>query len=219
MSMELQQAIEDIIRVNEHICYFWGDGGWGWAPSGSAELLSKSRLDWQVSLSKNLLRWFPLPSGDKHDGSLILAWVNLGVLVEGTMMWFLCVYHEDYSSSPIEKKGKPVEPEELRFNELCRFFLNTVWTESQKEQWGSYVNLVRERRNAIHAYKNRSIGSFEGFAEAVIKYRSFLLDHEGAVTYPDEYAYPYDIEEMHGKELTIIIKNDIRIVKLASEDE
>ena len=90
MSMELRQAIEDIIRVNEHICDFWGDGGWGWAPSGSAELLSKSRLDWQVSLSKNLLRWFPLPSGDKHDGSLILAWVNLGVLVEGTMMWFLC---------------------------------------------------------------------------------------------------------------------------------
>lgn len=216
MSMELQQAIEDIIRVNEHICDFWGDGGW--APKSASEMLSKSRLDWQVSLSKNLLRWILVPDEDEHDGSLILAWVNLGALVEGTMMWFLCVYHEDYSSYPFEKKGKSVEPEELRFNQLCIFFLNTVWTESQKERWDSFVNLVRERRNAIHAYKDRSIGSFEEFVEAAIKYRSFLLDHERAVPYPDEYSYPYDIDEMHRIELTMIIENDIRIVKSASED-
>jgi hypothetical protein len=193
--MELQQAIKDIIRINEHIRDFWGNGGW--APSGAAELLSKSRLDWQASLSKNLLRWLPVPDEDEHDGSLILAWVNLGVLVEGTMMWFLCVFHEDYSSYPFIKKEKAIEPDELRFIELCRFFQNTVWTTNQKDQWESFVNLVRERRNAIHAYQDRTIGSFEEFAETVIKYRSFLLAHEGDVPYPDEYAYPHDICEMH----------------------
>jgi hypothetical protein len=197
--MELQQAIKDIIRVNEHIRDFWGNGGW--APRSAAEMLSKSRLDWQVSLSKNLLRWLSVPDEDEHDGGLILAWVNLGVLVEGTMMWFLCVFYEDYSSYPIMKKGKSVEPDELWFSQLCRFFQNTVWTKSQKEQWESFVNLVRERRNAIHAYKDRPIGSFEEFAEAVIKYRSFLLDHESQVPYPDEqYSYPYDIDKMHQNE-------------------
>jgi hypothetical protein len=197
--MKLRDAIKDIIRVNEHIRDFWGDGGW--APNGAAELLSKSRLDWQVSLSKNLLRWFPLPDEDEHDGSLILAWTNLGALVEGTMMWFLCIFHEDYSSYPFMKKGKAVEPDELRFIELCRFFQNTVWLKREKKQWEPFVNLVRERRNAIHAYKNRSIGSFKEFTKAVIKYRSFLLAHEGQVTYPDEqYSYPYDIEAMHKNE-------------------
>ncbi|MGB7581391.1 MAG: hypothetical protein WBL85_02945 [Sedimentisphaerales bacterium] len=193
--MKPRDAIKYIIIVNEHIRDFWGNGGW--APSSAAEMLSKSRLDWQVSLSKNLLRWLPVPDEDEHDGSLILAWVNLGALVEGTMMWFLCVFHENYSSNPIKKKGKAVDPDELRFIALCRFFQDTVWIKREKRQWGIFVDLVRERRNAIHAYKNRSIGSFKEFAKAVIKYRSFLLAHEGNVPYPDEYAYPHDIYEMH----------------------
>jgi len=197
--MELQKAIKDIIRINEHIRDFWEDGGW--APSSAAELLSKSRLDWQVSLSKNLLRWFPVTDGDEHDGSLILAWANLGALVEGTMKWFLCVFHGDYSVDPIKKKGKAIEPDELWLFVLCEFFLNTVWTKAQKERWESFVNLVRERRNAIHAYQYRPIGSFGEFSEAVIKYRSFLLAHEGQVPYPNEqYSYPYDIYAMHQNE-------------------
>ena len=193
--MELVKAIEHVVRINEHICDFWGNGGW--APSSAAEMLSKSRLDWQVSLSKNLSRWLPVPDEDEHDGSLILAWGNLGVLVEGTMMWFLCVFHEDYSSYPIMKKGKAVEPDEIRFSDLCRFFQNTVWTKNQKDKWEPFVNLVRERRNAIHAYKDRPIGSFDEFYKAVLTYRNFMLDLEGQVPYPDEqYSYPADISAM-----------------------
>jgi len=174
--MELQQSIKDIIRVNENIRDFWGNGGW--APSGAAELLSKSRLDWQVSLSKNLLRWFPFPKGDEYDGSLILAWANLGALVEATMKWYLCVFYEDYSLNPFKKKGEAIEPDELWPFKLYECFLNNVWVASEKKQWEPFVILVRERRNSIHAYKDRSIGSFEEFTEAVIR------------TYPKTYEKP-----------------------------
>jgi len=198
--MKVQAAIKDIIRLNEHIRNFWSDGGW--ALGGAAELLARSRLDWQVSLSKSLLRWSPVPDGDEHDGALILAWANLGALVEGTMMWFLSVFHEDYEDfGGVTRKRSLIEPDELHLHRLCQFFAETVWTASQKERWEPFVSRIRERRNAIHAYKDRSIGTAEEFGAAVIEYRSFLLEHEGQVPYPDdEYTYPCDILKMHENE-------------------
>ncbi|TWG25029.1 MULTISPECIES: hypothetical protein [Geobacillus] len=44
------EAVEKIIELNEHLNRFWSSVI-GWAPVEAANLLSKSRLDWQVSLS------------------------------------------------------------------------------------------------------------------------------------------------------------------------
>ena len=46
----------------------------------------------QASLATSLSRWV----GATSDGDLILAWANLGTLVEGQLKLFLCVYYEDY---------------------------------------------------------------------------------------------------------------------------
>jgi len=45
----------------------------GWAPVEAAGLLTKSRLDWQASLSKTLRLWLREPSTALSDGELILA--------------------------------------------------------------------------------------------------------------------------------------------------
>ena len=197
--MELGQAIKDIIRINEHVSEFWGDGGW--APPDAANMLSKSRLDWHVSLSRTLFKWCEVPQQDEHDGCLILAWANLGALVEGTMKWFLSVFYDDYSRSPVANKGRMKEPDELSFWKLTEFFSMTVWTEDQRERWKPFADRVREKRNAIHAYQDRDIGDFDELQKAIITYRSFLLDLEGRVSYPDEqYGYPADIYEMQMRE-------------------
>lgn len=199
--MEPKQAVADIIRINEHILDFWGGGGW--APQEAAQLLSESRLDWQVSLSRMLAQWIEDPEQDRFDAHLILAWANLGALVEGTMKWFLCVFYHDYLGNPEKKKDKMIEPDDLFFHRLVGFFSATVWTEAQRSRWRPFADSVMQKRNAIHAFQSRDLGSHEEFREAVVKYRSFLLDHEGQVPYPDEqYAYPFDIHQMHSDEMT-----------------
>jgi hypothetical protein len=185
----VDDAINDIIKINTNIYELWGNGGW--APPDAAEVLRQSRLDWQVSLSKTLLKWIKTPPEDEHDASLILAWANLGALVEGTMKWFLCVFYDDYSRNPVKRKDKMREPGDLFFHALTEFFEKTVWIERQKNQWKPFVDLVRERRNAIHAYQSRSIGDFDEFRDAVMTYRSFLIDHDKQVPCPEnQNPYP-----------------------------
>jgi hypothetical protein len=193
--MKVDAAIRDIIRINEHIRDFWGDGGW--APARSASLLSNARLDRQVSLSRTLRNWTAKYNDDEIEGQLILAWVNLGSLVEGTMKWFLCVFAHDYDQNPVVCSERTLEPDELFFGRMCDFFKKTVWTKIESNRWSDWVNMVRRRRNAIHAYRDSNIGTFGDFHDAVIKYRAFLLNCEGTAPYPDEnYAYPADIYEM-----------------------
>jgi hypothetical protein len=58
--------------------------------------LGKARLDWQVSLSASLRLWLRDPPDVLTDGELILAWTNLGALIEGTLKLFLSVYYNDF---------------------------------------------------------------------------------------------------------------------------
>lgn len=113
------------------------------------------------------------------------------------MKWFLSVFYNDYLANPAKQKEKMTEPDDIVFKRLIDFFSRTVWNESQRQEWKFFTDDVRCRRNAIHAYKNRVLGTHEEFCEAVVKYRMFLLDHERRVPYPDEeYEYPHDISKM-----------------------
>src|SRR5882724_4138100 len=97
-TLSLDEVIEHIVRIHQELHKDWSDGGW--APGDSARLLKASRLDWLVSLAHSLRIWNRLaPSNDNHYGLLILAWANLGSLVEGAMKFFLSVYLHDYRSS------------------------------------------------------------------------------------------------------------------------
>lgn len=201
--MDIEKAISDIVRINTRICEFWGKGARGWAPPEAEELLSKSRLDWQVSLSRTLTKWCDIPEKDEHDGHLILAWANLGALVEGTMKWFLCVYANNYADNPVKNKKKVIEPDDLFFHSIITFFKDKIWALSENEEneairqsmiqrnqeWEIFSEKVRVRRNAIHAYQDREIGSLREFHEAIITYKEFLLHLEGRVVYPDAEDY------------------------------
>src|SRR5277367_5623413 len=91
--MDMKEVVLKIVRLNKGLAVFWGNSE-GWASIDAANLLSRSRLDWQVSLSESLRYWI---GEDKlSDGDLILAWANLGSLVEGTMKLFLSVFYDDY---------------------------------------------------------------------------------------------------------------------------
>jgi hypothetical protein len=184
--------IRDIIKVNDDIRRFWSEAH-GWAPTAAAELLAKSRLDRQVSLSHCLSGWLESPSDENRDGRLILAWVNLGCLVEGTLKFFLSVYKHDYLSayeddSEIEPRAqeqckKPRDIDCLSFEEMKRFFAQYIWTSSQKH-WTHWIEKIQHRRNAVHAYKDRDICTFDEFFAEMTMYLDFLMELEGQTPRP-----------------------------------
>ncbi|KJG59886.1 hypothetical protein UA38_01695 [Photobacterium kishitanii] len=182
-----ESNIKKIISGNEQLTGFWGNCH-GWAPNPAADLMSKSRLDWQVSLSKTLLKW--TFDEDTYDGELILAWANLGALVEGSLKLLLSVYYEDYSGDVDKlknRKGEQIDPDVLAIEKLKQFFKKK---DLLNEEWFPYIDLVQQRRNAIHAYKNRPIGDHNEFREALEQYLQLLRTINQMLPYPDNMNEP-----------------------------
>lgn len=192
--MVFTTTVDDIIRFNTHIRDFWS-AAHGWAPPDAARLLGRSRLDWQVSLSRTLLLWQEPHAEDESEGRLILAWANLAALAEGTLKWFLCVHEANYAESPLiarhgYRAGEPLDPDQPMLAELIGFFTARVWSPDQNERWTPWLDGLRRRRNAIHAFQDRDLGTWAEFHDGVEHYRNLLQDLDAQVPYPDEYAYP-----------------------------
>lgn len=182
-----QQLITRIISGNTKLAAFWGNSH-GWAPEESAQLMSKSRLDWQVELSKTLRLW---DFKTAENGQLILAWANLGALIEGTLKLYLSVYYVDYlaDAESVKNKGKIIDPDSLGLEKLKQFMRKR---ELLASDWFSYIDLVQQRRNAIHAFKHRPIGNEPEFKECVAKYLQLLVTINGRLRYPDK-RYEFQI--------------------------
>lgn len=181
----IEQAVADIVQLNERIRRLWSDGGW--APPDAARLLARARLDRQVSLSHTLRLWLAEPDAHDAEGRLILAWTNLGTLVEGTMKWFLCVFEHNYAPDRVvTQQGRELEPDELWFLRLCYFFRDHVWMSEEADRWFSWCDKVRRRRNAVHAYEDRDLGTWEEFYRDIERYRDFVQDLEERVPDPPE---------------------------------
>lgn len=178
----IDKVINRIVILNEDLRQFWTQAD-GWAPIEAAQLLSKSRLDLQVSLSLCLKIWLIEPLPDDKNGRLILAWANLGSLVEGTMKLFLSVFYEGYKSDveAIKNKGKLIDPDGLQLESMRQFFRKRIWG----EDWDEWIRHIQNKRNAIHAYKSRDIGTFEDFFADVRRYLKFLRYINDRLPYPD----------------------------------
>ena len=191
------QDIIDIVAIHRHWCDFWGNGGW--AHGDAARLLSESHLEWLVSLAECLSLWIRKNTNKNlTSGGLILAWTNLGSLLEGSMKFFLSVYKHDYDQTPVNgRKQKPADPDELTLERLRQFYAKYIWKDSQKRDWNDWVGQIRDRRNAIHAYQDRDLGSFSDYKESINYYLHFVLELEDHIPYPDEeYAYPLTVYEI-----------------------
>ena len=174
--MNPTQVVDAIIETNWEICTSWSKAH-GWAPIEAAELMSKSRLDWQVELSRTLHFWIESPESDIANGHLILGWANLGSLVEGTMKWFLSIYYNNYRDDVDalkNKNGDVVSPDGQSLEPLRQFFRKRIWQSSNS--WDDWVLMIQQRRNAIHAYKDRELGTFDEYIEAVSRYFDFLCE-------------------------------------------
>lgn len=182
------EAIDRIETLNRNLAKFWSSSH-GWAPLEAAELLGKSRLDRQVSMSATLRFWLSDDVHELTDGELILAWANLGCLLEGTLKLFLSVWYVDYSNdvNALKKDKKTKDPDGVALGELKQFFSKT---DLLSERWITYIGIVQQRRNAIHAFQNKELGSTADVRRSVREYLMLLRMINRRLPYPDEAYVP-----------------------------
>lgn len=193
--MAITEVVDRIESLNKGIARFWSKSD-GWAPVAAAGLLGKSRLDWQTSLSASLRLWIREPANALTSAELILAWANLGSLIEGTIKTLLSVWYETYKGDIENLKkanaydhGKQAahSPDGLALEKL------RVYCKA-KELLGAHgdalVELVQQRRNAIHAFKDRPIGDGLEFQVAIRGYLALLRNVNTRLPYPDDIYAP-----------------------------
>ncbi len=143
--------------------------------------LDNMMFDWIISLTSSLHIWAE-KGISMTDGELILASANLGALVESMMKFVLSVYILDYYKDPIkDNKGKIVEPEKIKFENLKKFCFDKVWPENIKNYYGTshkeikkWVGKIQEKRNAIHAFNKKELGDVFDFLEDIETYYDFI---------------------------------------------
>lgn len=190
-TLPINQVVERIVTLNEGLREFWSSSH-GWAPTEAADLLSRSRLDWQVSLSHSLYRWIQTPEAQDVAAVQILGYANLGSLVEGTLKLFLGVFYDDYKADAdaITKHGSVQEPDGVTMEPLRQFFKRRIWTLTPSDEWDPWIQRVQKRRNAIHAFKGRDIGNHADLVEDMRHYLIFVRRINGQLPYPDERPTP-----------------------------
>lgn len=138
----------------------------GYAPDSAADKLDEAMLEWQSELTQALKIWI-----DKGlamtTGELILARANLGAVVESWLKFFYSVYYEDYCKSPItNNKGKMIEPEKASFDNLKDFSNGKLWDNANSSEY-AWVDSVQKKRNAIHSFRYRDIGTTKEFLDDI----------------------------------------------------
>ncbi len=149
----------DILTIQTYnTALIWKDVH-GIAPDNAAKKLDIAMLDWQSELTKTLKIW--VDKGlDMTVGELILARANLGAVVESWLRFFYCVFYDDYINQPMKnKKGQILEPEnDMRFEDLKKFSTGILWDDEKSKDY-LWVDSIQKKRNAIHSFTYKDIGT------------------------------------------------------------
>lgn len=174
---------------------FWADGGW--APKEASDILRSARLDWQASLADCLQIWTAERVAEIGPGAMILAWANLGSILESSLKFFFSVFYLDYKSDINNirtKEGELIPPDKLKLEHLKVFARGRLW--DKKSPFDATTETIQTRRNAIHSYVDREIGDFNEFEHQVVSVYRMFHEMESRIQYPDEGPIPEDTHKM-----------------------
>ena len=193
--MARRSDFEVLMIQTKNISLIWKDVH-GIASCDVANKLDIAMLDWQYELTESLKIW--IDKGLKMTtGELILARANLGAVVESWLRFFYCVFYDDYMKQPkVNKKGHVLEPEkDLRFEDLKTFSTGILWDDENSDDY-KWVDSVQKKRNAIHSFTYKDIGTPLDFLHDVCylcKFVDMILNHlppveEYIECYPEGYV-------------------------------
>jgi hypothetical protein len=122
------------------------------------------------------------------------------------MKMFLAVYYRTYLADNMmhelkavrNGQGKVIDPDELVLEKLRVFFeklvfppnAKDIWNKQGEIDWIEWIRMIQQRRNAVHAFKDREIGDFENYYLQLRQYLLFLRKINIGLPYPDDIYRP-----------------------------
>ena len=194
---------------SKQILNFWKTGHKDWSPEEVSKKLGTARIDRLLDLTSCLSIWND-KNIKKTEGVLILAYTNLGALVEGWLMFFYCIYYMDYIKAPIKKRKteKMIEPNNLRLDDLVKFSNDNLWLtddelekrlngqfineylfhriSGERKKWIEWLKKIQHRRNAIHSFNDKEIGTSIEYLEDISYFADFIDFIDNRLPYPDK---------------------------------
>lgn len=178
------EACDLIINISAKWATFWPTSH-GWAPSIAADLMTQELMDRHLEMAHALKKWPKRLLENDAQGEFVLAWVNLGSVIEGALKIYMDVFYADWlkDADAPTKKGQKQTPNASFFDRLIQFV-------SKKELFKAdeikFFEKVRDQRNLIHPMKIGTVLDGIAFAEAVMHTAAFHDDVEGRL--PDPYG-------------------------------
>ena len=180
-----KNGFDDLCEKTKYIFNKWKNYSSGYVPDQVTKKLDKAMLSWIIELTESLNIW--IEKGESMtNGELILARTNLGAIVEGWLKFFFSVYYLDYRNTPITrgKNTKIIEPEDAEFEGLKKLGTGILW--DLNDDYYKWVDSVKKKRNAIHSFKFRDIGTIDEFFKDVIILKTFISEIETRLPDIDE---------------------------------
>lgn len=145
-------------------------------PKNVADTFEIIDLDKLMELTNTLSIWIE-KGVNMTNGELILAWTNLGAIVEAWLIFVYCVYLEDYENDPkkIKRYEKEIEPKDASFDQLKEYSVSRLW-ESRDALEYKWVDKVQRYRNSIHFSKKVDIGTGKEFIDDINFFYKFIDD-------------------------------------------
>ena len=193
----MHDTLDFIIQKTNNTTLIWKEAAQqSIPPESAAKKIDEAMLDWMRDMTKALRIWTD-KGYSMSEGELILARVNLGSLVECWLKFFYCAYNEDYQQNPKRKKKKTIETNDLSFDNLRTYSYGILY--EAEDDWDDWVKGVQKKRNAIHLFNKKDIGTVDDFyddVEQFFKFLELITDRlppvEDIVTaYPAGYEMPY----------------------------
>jgi len=178
-------ACDLIIGISTKWAAFWPRSH-GWAPSIAADLMKQELMDRQLEMARALKKWPKRLLDEDSQGDLVLAWTNLGSVIEGALKVYMCVFYVDWlndEDTPVRRSDKKT-PDGGKLGAMFEEIIQFVAKKGLfKEEEIEFIRLVQQQRNLIHPLKMGTVKDRKSFEEAV--FHTAALHNDIELRLPD----------------------------------
>ena len=150
-----------------------------WGYPATAELIQSQRFVWFTSLIRCLRKFLDEPFNDEPYAQQILGYVSLRSLCEYLLKIYALVHDADYEHS--DKKFKNHDGSTIPTSGLSYEQLKQTFRFLAHDGFEDYLSRVQQRGNAIHSYKNRSIGVHPDLCADIRHFAAFFHEIDCSV--------------------------------------
>jgi hypothetical protein len=150
-----------------------------WGYPSSVELIQSQRFVWFASLARCTKKFLDDPFNDERNAQQILGYVSLRSLCEYLLKIYVLTHVSEYENGGRHftyQNGSMVPACDLSYEQLKQTFRF-----HRHDGFEEYLTRIQQRGNAIHSYKNRSIGNHSELCADIRHFAAFFDEVSCAV--------------------------------------